>query len=367
MDLSVSVTSHRGKVRQKNEDNLYVNGLTLPQQNSGLRPQSITLDTAQPRLLGVFDGMGGYAAGERASYLAVEAVNEFAGPQLHNLPANILMMELCRLANERVCDEMLRGDNSRIGTTASMLHFYQDCYTVCNVGDSPIYLFRSGVLRCIHQEHSEKANYERITGKPAPPNKKFRLTQNIGIFADEMLIEPYCHTDILQDGDCFLICSDGLSDMVSMEHIAGVLASSLSQQQKVETLLQAALDNGGKDNITIILVTVKASSQAGIFCCSRKNLSLAIIAAAIVLFAAIVAVIFFASRSSCNHIFTSDPTGTTASIAATNPAESTTPTETAVSDKTADDIGKADPTENIDPTKETATGEGGSSVEEITP
>ena len=330
MDLSVSVTSHCGRVRQKNEDNLYANGLILPQQNSGLKPQSMSLNTEQPRLLGVFDGMGGYAAGERASYLAVEAVNEFAGAQIQNLPADVLLMELCRLANERVCEEMLRGDNARIGTTASMLHFCQDRYTVCNVGDSPIYLFRGGVLRCIHQEHSEKANYERITGKPAPPNKKFRLTQNIGIFADEMLIEPYCHTDILQDGDCFLICSDGLSDMVSMEYIAGVLASSLSQQQKVETLLQAALDNGGKDNITIILIAAKASSQTGMLCCSRKNAALVIGATAIVLLAAIFTAIFFAFRSGCDHILIPETTAATAPVTAATPDETTVPTETTV-------------------------------------
>lgn len=283
MKLSISMAGHRGKVRQKNEDNLYVNGLVLEQQNDGLSPREIQLSTKEARLVGVFDGMGGYAAGERASFLAANAAAELADAHLKTLTGEDLMLRICQLANQRVCEEMLQGDNARIGTTASMLHLYQDRYTVCNVGDSPVFLYRDGALAMISMEHTERANYERITGKKAPPNKKFRLTQNIGIFTDEMLIEPYWASDDIHSGDCFLLCSDGLTDMVSTEMIAEVLAGSLTMQQKAQTLLQMALDNGGKDNITIVLVS--AEEEAELPQTSRKPemLSIALTSAAALL------------------------------------------------------------------------------------
>ena len=257
MKLTVSMASHRGRVRTKNEDNFYAHGRSLPQVNQGIAPRTIELDTDSPRLFGVFDGMGGYSSGERASFLAVQAAHEIASKYLTTARADSLMLNICSLANQRVCDEMLNGENERIGTTASMVHIHKDTYTVCNVGDSPIFLLREGVLTPIHQEHSERANYEKITGKPAPPNKKFRLTQNIGIFAEEMLIEPYCASTPLQPGDLFLLCSDGVTDMVSAERIRDILAGTGSTEEKTGILLNEALNNGGKDNITIVMVEVE--------------------------------------------------------------------------------------------------------------
>ncbi len=258
MQYTVSTASHRGKVRQKNEDNLYADGLSLPQQNDGLAPQTMQAASNQAHLFGVFDGMGGYAAGERASRLAVEAAQSLCAEQLQTSAAQDLLLQICALANESVCKEMLDGQYERIGTTASMLHFAENTYTVCNVGDSPMFLQRAGVLYQLHEEHTERANYERVSGKPAPANKKFRLTQNIGIFTDEMLIEPYCASDAVLEGDLFLISSDGLTDMVSTQTISQVLAGPQSTQEKVEILLNMALENGGRDNITIILIAAQA-------------------------------------------------------------------------------------------------------------
>ena len=331
MNLTVTMVSHAGKVRRKNEDNLYINGMTLPQQNGGLTAQSLRCDTSAPRLYGVFDGMGGYAAGERASYLAVETVNQQAASQLQIMPPDQLLPQLCMMANDRICEEMLQGSNERIGTTASMLHFHHDRYTVCNVGDSPIYLLRNGVLQTIHMEHSERANYERITGQQAPANKKFRLTQNIGIFTTEMLIEPYCNAGQLQVGDSFLICSDGLSDMVSPDAIVSILKQSISDQRKVDTLLQAALNNGGKDNITILLITVQASESAlPMMKPKAKKPWLAIIISALSILIAAVSVLFVMRCFRLHGLPTGtqpETIGTTETGGTTVPATGTTPVD----------------------------------------
>lgn len=310
MKLTISTASHRGRVRQKNEDNFYANGLSLPQQNDGLAPQSMLCSSAKARLFGVFDGMGGYAAGERASFLAVQAASELVEANIETAAAPELLLDICKLANERVCEEMLNGVHDRIGTTASMLHFYRDTYTVCNVGDSPIFLLRNGELLQLHEEHTERANYERISGKPAPPNKKFRLTQNIGIFTDEMLIEPYCASDKMQDGDQFLICSDGLTDMVSAQTICEVLAGTQSTQEKVDTLLHLALENGGKDNITIVLLSARTAPPRKAK--KRKFPTLAVLIATVVLLAAIAVGVFLGIRAAREPAPT-EPTQTTES------------------------------------------------------
>ncbi len=315
MKLTISTASHRGRVRQKNEDNFYADGLSMPQQNEGLAPQTRQCTTSNAHLFGVFDGMGGYAAGERASRLAVEAVQELCDAQLQSSTAQELLLQICSLSNARVCEEMLNGVHDRIGTTASMLHFVENTYTVCNVGDSPIFLLRNGELLQLHEEHTERANYERISGKPAPANKKFRLTQNIGIFTDEMLIEPYCAESTVQDGDQFLICSDGLTDMVSAQIICEVLSGAQSTQEKVETLLNIALENGGKDNITIVLIAAQAAPQR-----KRTFPTLAVWIAAVVLLAAIAVGVFFAIRCSRE---TPPPEPTQA----TEPSESTEASE----------------------------------------
>ena len=355
MNLTVTMASHPGKVRRKNEDNLYVNGMTLPQQNGGLASQSMRCDTSAPRLYGVFDGMGGYAAGERASYLAVETVNQQAASQLQVMPPDQLLPQLCMLANERICEEMLQGSNERIGTTASMLHFHHDRYTVCNVGDSPIFLLRNGALQCIHMEHSERANYERITGQQAPANKKFRLTQNIGIFTSEMLIEPYCNAGQIQVGDSFLICSDGLSDMVSQDAMLSILKQPISDQRKVDTLMQAALNNGGKDNITILLITVQASdSVLSVAAPKAKTPWIAIIISAVSILAALVALLFVMRCFRLHGIPTDTQPGTTASHDTNSTTDPTAIGETGTTETIGDEIDATDAAQNTTvPTTET--------------
>lgn len=317
MNFTVSTASHRGRVRQKNEDNLYADGLSLPQCNDGLAPQTMHFDSKHPHLCGVFDGMGGYAAGERASRLAVEAAQELCEAQLQTATAKDLLLQICSLSNARVCEEMLSGEYDRIGTTASMLHFSENTYTVCNVGDSPIFLCRSGELFQLHEEHTERANYERISGKPAPAGKKFRLTQNIGIFTDEMLIEPYCAADTVHSGDQFLICSDGLTDMVDAKTICDVLSGAQSTQEKVEILLNMALENGGRDNITIVLIAAQDAPKR-----KRAFPTLTILIAAVVLLAAIAVSVFCFIRCSRED---APPTPTET----VEPAESTVPSDSA--------------------------------------
>lgn len=256
MKLKASVISHPGKIRPKNEDNFFFNEFILDEQQLD-KPYNFKGRTDIPILMGVFDGMGGISAGERASAIAANTARDIAYTLYDPDEIKNTMVRICKAANETVCKEMTTVVKGRMGTTASMLCFFDNECCLCNIGDSPIYMYRGDVLKEISHEHTEKENYIMVYGEDAiPKNKKFRLTQHIGIFPDELEIEPYISIGEVVPGDRFIICSDGLSDMVKEPVIAQVMSQRLSTAETVNILLKLALDNGGRDNTTIICIDV---------------------------------------------------------------------------------------------------------------
>ena len=257
MRISASVISHPGNCREKNEDNFCFNGKKL-NKDATLRPLRFKGTTECPVLMGIFDGMGGIKAGERASLITAEIACTAISNINEVSDFDAFQIDICRQANVAVCDEMLNVIKQRIGTTASMLCFNEERYHLCNIGDSPIYLFRDEQLKAIFHEHTEKENFLRIHGLDAAlPQKKFKLTQNIGIFPEEMEIEPFVLSGEVKSKDRFLITSDGLTDMVDESVIAEILSRGMSSAKTVKKLLEQALDNGGKDNTTIICIDIK--------------------------------------------------------------------------------------------------------------
>ncbi|MBQ9742342.1 MAG: serine/threonine-protein phosphatase [Ruminococcus sp.] len=256
MRIAASVISHPGNHREKNEDNFIFNRIILDDSKSQLG-NSGGKAPEQSIIMGVFDGMGGISAGEVASLITAQTAYEMA-PMLSesdNIPATLV--SICEEANRRVCNEMVGVVRKRMGTTATMICFSRGNYYLCNVGDSPAFLLRDSVLEEISHEHTEKDNYIQIYGEEnLPPNKKYRLTQHVGIFPDEMIIDPYIRADRLVPGDKFIICSDGLTDMVPRDEITQILSSSNTPKEMTEALLQRALYYGGKDNVTIVYAQV---------------------------------------------------------------------------------------------------------------
>lgn len=255
MRIQISARSHVGKVRTKNEDNICFLGATLPEQKTDHSVMNATVRLNKPAFLGVFDGMGGYSCGEIASAMAARVASD----SIRNAdPRNVeqVLFDICEKSNLQICQYMSRTEGLRMGTTASMLYFWKKSYTLCNIGDSPVFRFRNSQLTEIHQEHTERATYESVTGKKAEPGKKFRLTQNIGISPDEFAIEPFCTVGDIRPGDIYLICSDGITDMVSPAQIIHILNDLPSAAEIAERLEQQALSAGGKDNATVICVRV---------------------------------------------------------------------------------------------------------------
>lgn len=258
MEYFVAAKTLTGKVRRNNEDTFCIDGETLPLLHGDSALISKELLFSLPHLVGVFDGMGGYSNGEKASYLAASIARIYWNRiGLQQNPAEVLT-ELCLEANDTVCGA---ASGTQMGTTCAMLCLNGDGYTLCNIGDSPIFLVRDGVMEQLSIDHNQRAMYEKITGKPAKPGQKFRLTQCIGIPREEMLIEPFTAAGRLQPGDTFLLCSDGITDMLRPEAIAEILGSSKTAEEAVTRLTERALENGGKDNITAVCVNVSADCR----------------------------------------------------------------------------------------------------------
>jgi protein phosphatase len=227
-----------GKVRRNNEDALLVG------------------EGRDETLFAVADGIGGFEAGEEASRIAIEVLNE--------LEPGSPFQEAVREANRRILTAG-RGDErlSGMGTTVVAVRFggttERPVAEVAHVGDSRAYLLRGGSLRPVTEDHSLVAELVRsgdlTRAQAAEHPQKNLITRALG--AEE---EVEVDTVVLpvEAGDRILLCSDGLTDMVSEDGISEILAESAGDPEgAARRLLSAALDAGGTDNVTVVVVDVK--------------------------------------------------------------------------------------------------------------
>lgn len=251
--LKAACMCHPGKVRMNNEDNFYFAGVYLKEKNNGLSNIiTISKNSSMTVCYGVFDGMGGEASGEKAAYIAAKS---FAGniSAKKNGISKQWLVDACLKMNEEVCAESQKHDYIRMGSTVAIIGFEEDKAYTCNLGDSKIFLFRNDSLEQLSYDHTDA----RILKEYGIRARKPSLTQHLGIHPSEMILEPYCKEISINSGDKYLICSDGLTDMVGLNELHKVLNEVEMTEKAVSTLQQKALENGGKDNITIILIEVK--------------------------------------------------------------------------------------------------------------
>lgn len=225
--------THVGKVRKNNEDALIF---------------------IEPETFVIADGMGGQAAGEVASKMLIDIAKNF----LESVPAphheDILKKAILK-ANAAILREAENNPNYRgMGTTATILHIYNRRAYYAHVGDSRLYRLRNKILEQITQDHSYVEDLVRageITAAEARVHPmKNVLTQAVGAVEE---VEVDTASFSVQNGDIFLLCTDGLTNMVDDNAIAEIL---LTSTDPAENLIQAALDNGGQDNVSVIVVGV---------------------------------------------------------------------------------------------------------------
>lgn len=242
-----SCVSHIGNIRSINQDNFICDGRYMETTDDDIMfPLCGIKSSKGPSVFGIFDGMGGEECGEVASYIVAKsaATLEIGKDAVADLS------QFCQKANIDICNYANENKISAMGTTVAMLTFTSSGVTLCNIGDSKIFRFCDGELEQISKDHVMVAAFG-----VKPP-----LSQNLGIPPTELLIDPYLAQGAYNDEDVYLICSDGLTDMVTTKEMAEVLASKSIEEACIE-LLEKALSNGGWDNITIILCKIKRESR----------------------------------------------------------------------------------------------------------
>jgi len=255
MHLEAVVLCNVGKVRQNNEDNFYLQGKV--RQNLALQyAEESYKGSVDQSLFAVADGMGGEENGEIASLVTVQSLRPSAIEDVYEVA-----MESIGEANEMLCDEMLQNGGKRMGSTLAALYVEGDKAVVVNVGDSRVYHVRNGVPEQLSRDHTivqQMVDMGVLTKEEARTHKKRHvLSQNIGIFPEEMVIEPYVtEPEEVKAGDVFLLCSDGLTDMVTDEEIGAVMRTGDIYKQ-AEKLVELALEHGGRDNVTVMLVKIE--------------------------------------------------------------------------------------------------------------
>lgn len=250
MKIIAVCSSNRGKVRINNEDNFFENGEILSEDSS----ETIYSEEngKKMNLFAVFDGMGGEHHGEIASKVAARRMQQvFWKKRSEHCNREEMLLELCHDMNQQVC--LLQNKYSAsTGTTVSALLFEKNQVIACNVGDSPIFVVRDNHISRIYEEHTNRRLLQ-MRGSSRKPE----LMQCLGIPEDEMLISPYIQQYEVKKDDWYLICSDGLTDMMSEKDILMIIQENAEPKQKVKDLMDKALEQGGTDNITAILINIR--------------------------------------------------------------------------------------------------------------
>ena len=259
--ISAYGRSNVGKKRGNNEDNFYLSGVTV---DSAIDITSVAPEASELGFA-VFDGMGGEAAGERASQFTADTYGNRLAEMMEGSFSPEVIQNTIEDANKKVCDE-IRVIGKRMGCTFVSVGFKNDTLYISNVGDSRAYILRNNTLHCVSKDHTAAqtmvdaglVSYE----DSQKIKEKHQLTQHIGIFPEEMVIEPNYNTLKADSGDIVMICSDGLTDMLSDADIAAILSSGGTEEELANALVEQALANGGKDNVTVIVGKVSGATAA---------------------------------------------------------------------------------------------------------
>ena len=217
-----------------------------------------------PNLFLVADGMGGHNAGDYASKYTIETIVEQIGSSGNDSPV-ILIEKAIQSANKLIRQKSFEDEDlNGMGTTVVAATIDGDRLCVANVGDSRLYVINNREIRQITRDHSLVEEMVRMGGLKreqarSHPDKNI-ITRAIGA-QDEVEIDFFQMT--LSRDDIILMCSDGLTNMIDDEEIRMILQGQRDIVEKAETLVNAANNNGGKDNIAVILVEPFADEVIG--------------------------------------------------------------------------------------------------------
>jgi protein phosphatase len=241
MKSSFEGVSDPGLVRPVNQDAYYID--------------------PQGRFFIVADGMGGHAGGQEASWIATKTIQSYLDEHWNSDRDSVSLLEAAFYqANKAILDDQGKHpERSDMGTTAVVLVFREQCPWVAHVGDSRLYRLRSSKLKQITEDHTWVARAMKagdLTPRQAKTHPwRHMLSQCLG---REDLAKVEIHSLDVQKDDRLLLCSDGLTEEVSESAIAKLLEYPLCDKAAT-ALVEAAKENGGRDNITVVIVAIEDS------------------------------------------------------------------------------------------------------------
>jgi len=258
-DISIEVFGKTdvGLIREHNEDNFLVADVTGGVRTAEPRaPFTFKLGEKGAALL-VCDGMGGAAAGEVASQMAVDSIYDALAssePQVRDGFARLLRRAV-QQANERIFIQSRDNQSERgMGTTCTVASLVDDTLIIAQIGDSRCYILRDGKLAQVTKDQSLAWQLIEAGAMTADEAKAFEhaniILQALGV---QERVEVVLSQVQLRKGDVALLCSDGLHGPVSDEEILAVMIAEPNLQKAGEALIQKALDRDGPDNITVVL------------------------------------------------------------------------------------------------------------------
>lgn len=267
LGIDIGALTHRGRVRTNNEDQFAVvrrtrSGTVLA---SSLAAEDLQVAKVQHAwLLAVADGLGGHASGEIASATAIRTIIDFASGMSSwimrpadgdlredfvarvDLYANAIQQEMQK---QSAINPTLAG----MATTMTAAYIFDNMAMVVNVGDSRSYLIRPKEIHQITRDHTV-AQEMRERGYSHDMTRPYRsmVTRTFSTDGDPVSVDLFRLT--VEAGDQLLLCTDGLTDMLSDDAILEIANAGTSAKNSCEQLVTAALNNGGRDNVTAVLV-----------------------------------------------------------------------------------------------------------------
>lgn len=236
---------------------------------SGMSDQGLIRPTNQDRwaecgngaFIVVADGMGGHQAGEVAAELVVEKLKKWFVDSYKPFESKPSLGKALRIINKELFEKSFSNESLRgMGTTVCALLMHQGHAVLCHAGDSRIYRNRKGKFEQLTRDDSLVADLLDL-GQLEPHDVADYEYKNVvtRAVAMEPDLVPHLDKKQLQEKDLFLLCTDGLTSMLDDRKIAKILNSSHSLEEKRDQLIQAAKQEGGRDNITVVLVAVESA------------------------------------------------------------------------------------------------------------
>ena len=260
--ISAALKSGKGLVRANNEDAFYFNGRFAEIQDMD-RETCLDQDGLDsPALFAICDGMGGHENGEVASYTAVSRMSKLQAA-LKSTDFSTVISNWVEETNTAITQIAKDG-----GSTLALLFIQSDQIHIAHIGDSRIYGLHHGKLSRITKDHSKLQvllDAGLITEEEAEDYPyKHVITRALGMSEEQNgKCMPTIHEPIpVQDQDKYLICSDGVTDMLSDDQIGSLLSQHKSPRECAEDIYRAALQAGGKDNTSLIVIEFKCVEES---------------------------------------------------------------------------------------------------------